>query len=400
MMKMKRQKAKWSAVLTSAAMLMINIPVSAEEQSQYINGVTQINGYTEFEQPQVIENQDMAQLGYSDIRAYEIENAGELAWFVQHFYAGDLETQNVSLADNIDMSALAAYSWTPLGYYNVETQTGKSYDGVFDGNGYSISNIILNQINGVDLVSKVSEEQAAVLGTQPIENIAQNALAGVFGYIGSAGHVTELKLENTSITSNADAGVLTGRNEGSISACVTSGASVTSSKSDAFVSEFAADNENRIESVYSSNFSITNMLGEDAVTPILLNYAPGYSSTTGNGSVSAAFTEHKESVENSLFVTEAPAGVTVLDTSQFADGAAAWSLNSGFTDPKFSQLMGTDQMPVLIKKTDESYSRVYKWILDYEDDAREDSVVYTNGIVPDSIFKDGCQWQVWQLKMM
>ena len=80
----------------------------------------------------MIENQDMAQLGYSDIRAYEIENAGELAWFVQHFYAGDLETQNVSLADNIDMSALAAYSWTPLGYYNVETQTGKSYDGVFD----------------------------------------------------------------------------------------------------------------------------------------------------------------------------------------------------------------------------------------------------------------------------
>lgn len=87
---------------------------------------------------------------------------------------------------------------------------------------------------------------------------------------------------------------------------------MTSSKSDAFVSEFAADNENRIESVYSSNFSITNMLGEDAVTPILLNYAPGYSSTTGNGSVSAAFTERKESVENSLFVTEAPAGVTVL----------------------------------------------------------------------------------------
>lgn len=49
-------------------------------------------------------------------------------------------------------------------------------------------------------------------------------------------------------------------------------------------------------------------------------------------------------------MTEAPAGVTVLDTSQFADGAAAWSLNSGFTDPKFSQLMGTDQMPVLIKR--------------------------------------------------
>ena len=121
---------------------------------------------------------------------------------------------------------------------------------------------------------------------------------------------------------------------------------MTSSKSDAFVSEFAADNENRIESVYSSNFSITNMLGEDAVTPILLNYAPGYSSITGNGSVSAAFTEHKESVENSLFVTEAPAGVTVLDTSQFADGAAAWSLNSGFTLPPFSVSFGLRFVPL------------------------------------------------------
>ena len=36
MMKMKRQKAKWSAVLTSAAMLMINIPVSAEEQKSLL----------------------------------------------------------------------------------------------------------------------------------------------------------------------------------------------------------------------------------------------------------------------------------------------------------------------------------------------------------------------------
>ena len=185
MMKMKRQKAKWSAVLTSAAMLMINIPVSADEQSQYINGVTQINGYTEFEQPQVIENQDMAQLGYSDIRAYEIENAGELAWFVQHFYAGDLETQNVSLADNIDMSALAAYSWTPLGYYNVETQTGKSYDGVFDGNGLQYSRYYSGPDFGVGLCKHGIRRTGSSAGVPETENIAQNALAGVFGYIGS-----------------------------------------------------------------------------------------------------------------------------------------------------------------------------------------------------------------------
>ena len=84
--------------MTSAAMLMINIPVSAEEQSQYINGVTQINGYTEFEQPQVIEIRIWHSLATAisvHIRLRMQENWHGL---VQHFYVGDLETQNVSLS--------------------------------------------------------------------------------------------------------------------------------------------------------------------------------------------------------------------------------------------------------------------------------------------------------------
>ena len=394
MMKIKRQRAKWSAVLTSAAMLMINIPVSAEEASPYSNGITQVNGYMEFEQPQVIDDQDLAQLGYSDTRAYEIENAGELAWFVQHFYTGDLETQNVSLADNIDMRDLSSYySWTPIGYYDAAAQTGMSYNGVFDGNGYSISGIALDQISGNDLVSAVSAAQAEALSTAPLENIAQNALAGVFGYIGSAGIVTELKLENTSIMANTDAAVLAGRNEGTISACITSQTTITSSKSNAFVSDFAADNENVIQSVYSTGFNISNLLSEDQVTPILLNYAPGYASVTGNGSVSAAFTENKDSIENNLFVAAAPEGVTMLDSSQFADGAVAWALNANFSEPKFSQQLGVDSMPVF-PTLNGSISRVYRWTLDYADETMEDGVLYTNGTVPESIFADGRQWQM------
>ena len=394
MMKITRQKAKWSAVLTSAAMLMINIPVSAEEAtSTYTNGITQANGYMEFEQPQVIDNQEIAQLGYSDTRAYEIENAGELAWFVQHFYTGDLETQNVSLADNIDMSSLSNYSWTPIGYYDTATQTGISYNGVFDGNGYSISGIAINQVDGTDLISNISAAQADALSTTPLTNISENALAGVFGYIGSTGYVTELKLENTSIKANTDAAVLVGRNEGTISACITSQASITSSKSNAFVSDFAADNENRIQSVYSTGLNISNLLSEDQVTSIPLNYAPGYVSATGNGSVSAAFTENKDSIDNNLFVAEAPAGVTMLDSSQFADGAVAWALNSNFGEPKFSQQLGTESMPVFVTP-DGSAFRVYKWTLDYADDAMEDGVLYTNGTVPESICADGRQWQI------
>ena len=394
MMKIKRQRAKWSAVLTSAAMLMINIPVSAEEASPYSNGMTQVNGYMEFEQPQVIDDQDLAQLGYSDTRAYEIENAGELAWFVQHFYTGDLETQNVSLADNIDMRDLSNYySWTPIGYYDASAQTGMSYNGVFDGNGYSISGITLDQISGNDLVSAVSAAQAEALQTVPLENIAQNALAGVFGYIGSAGLVTELKLENTSIMANTDAAVLAGRNEGTISACITSQTTITSSKSNAFVSDFAADNENVIQSVYSTEFNISNLLSEDQVTPILLNYAPGYASATGNGSVSAAFTENKDSIENTLFVAAAPEGVTMLDASQFADGSVAWALNANFSEPKFSQQLGVDSMPVF-QTLNGSISRVYRWTLDYADETMEDGVLYTNGTVPESIFADGRQWQL------
>lgn len=399
MIKMKRQKVKWSAVLTSAAMLMINIPVSAEEtaSSPYTNGISTANGYIEFEQPELIDNQDMLQLGYAseNISAYEIGNAGELAWFVQHFYAGDLETQNVSLSDNINMSDLASYSysWTPIGYFDTTTQSGKSYDGVFDGNGYSISGITMNQISGNDLVSSVSAAQAEALQTSSIENVTQNALAAVFGYIGSSGYVTELKLENTSITSNNDAAVLAGRNDGKITACVTTGANITSSKQSAFVTDFAVDNENVIESVYSTGLNITNLLAEDQATTIILNYTPGYSSSTGNGSVSAVFTENKQTVDGSLFVTDAPAGVTMLDSSQFADGTAAWILNSNFTEPKFSQLIGTDSVPVLVK-ADTNVSRVYRWTLDYADEATGDGTIYTNGTVPDSIYLEGRQWQM------
>ena len=394
MIKIKRQKAKWSALLTSAAMLAINIPVTAEEaQSPYTNGITNINGYMEFEQPQVIENQDMLQLGYTDVRAYEIENAGELAWFVQHFYEGDLETQNVSLTDNINMSDLAGYSWTPLGYYNSNDQSGKSYDGVFDGNGYSITGIVMNQISGQDLVSTVSAEQEAVTGVPGTENLTQNALAAVFGYIGASGYVTELKLENTSITSNNNAAVLAGRNEGTITACITSNSVLSSSMSNTFVSDFVADNENVIQSVYADGLTISNLLSEDQVTPILVNYAPGYSSATGNGNGSSIFTERKDSVDANLFVVDAPAGVTVLEPSDFADGAVAWSLNSNFSEPKFSQLLGTDSLPTF-KEADGSIARVYKWTLDYADEAMEDAVLYTNGIVPESIFADGRMWQM------
>lgn len=396
MIRMKRQKAKWSAVLTSAAMLMINIPVSAEEAAgPYINGITEENGYMEFEQPQVIDNQDMALLGYGDIRAYEIGNAGELAWFVQHFYAGDLETQNVCLTDNIDMSSLSQYSWTPIGYYDTASQTGESYDGFFDGNGYSISGICIDRISGSDLVYSVAAAQAEALQTEAPEDNTQNmqnALAGVFGYIGASGYVTELKLENTSVTANTDAAVLAGRNEGKITGCIAAASSVTSSKSEAFVSDLAADNQGVIESAYSTGLNISNLFSEDQVTVISLNYAPGYSTGTGNGSVSNVFTERKESTEGSLFVVDAGAGVTVLDASQFSDGSVAWALNEQFSEPKFSQLLGTDSVPVF-READGSFSRVYKWTLDYADETMTDAVLYTNGVIPESIFADGRQWQ-------
>jgi len=132
---------------------------------------------------------------------YELSTAEELKAFAQlvdgegDFSGMKNPAANARLAADIDLSSICGEgkgSWTPIGKNN-EYYT---YTGHFDGQGHTVKNLWLND---------------------------SYKYAGFFGYIGSGGSVTQLrveaaKMENTRSSSNSYTGVLAGYNQGTITA--------------------------------------------------------------------------------------------------------------------------------------------------------------------------------------
>lgn len=107
---------------------------------------------------------------------YKIENRDQFMGFL----SGKLDYDNctVTLACNIDMKSETAYF-------------GDRFAGTFDGNGYSIQNIKIDQ--------------------------------GLFPVIQSGAVVKNLHISNASMTGERSAGVIAGRNDGTITNCVVTG---------------------------------------------------------------------------------------------------------------------------------------------------------------------------------
>ena len=90
---------------------------------------------------------------------YQIGTGAELAWFAAKVNDGTAGNANAVLIDNID---LGSNEWTPIG------NATKQYTGVFDGEGYSISNLTITK------------------GTMYM---------GLFGYINNGGTVQNLDVQ-------------------------------------------------------------------------------------------------------------------------------------------------------------------------------------------------------------
>ncbi len=95
------------------------------------------------------------------------------------------------LMADIDMGA---YTGTT---YNIIGDSTTAFTGVFDGNGYIINNVVMNQSrNGV----------------------------GLFGIVGSGGQISRVSIKNANVTGKVWVGILCGRNYyGTITQCNTSG---------------------------------------------------------------------------------------------------------------------------------------------------------------------------------
>lgn len=112
---------------------------------------------------------------------YELTNADELAWFAVRVNEGD--TVNAIMVNDIN---IAGYEWTPIG------NAGKTFEGVFNGAGYTISGIACTN----------------------------NGEAGIFGTIGENGVVKNLKTAGGSVgKAGGTAGGIAAVNKGLIDSC-------------------------------------------------------------------------------------------------------------------------------------------------------------------------------------
>ncbi|WP_462389071.1 fimbrillin family protein [Phocaeicola coprocola] len=129
-------------------------------------------------------------LGYNydnTTKTYTVYNAdGLLAW---NEAAQKDKSINCTLSADINM---AGKEWTPIG-----TDENNSYNGIFDGNGNTITGLTVNQ--------------------------SEKYNAGLFGCLGSGGKVQNLTLENVNISGIYYVGSVVGTNFGTVSGCTASG---------------------------------------------------------------------------------------------------------------------------------------------------------------------------------
>lgn len=149
---------------------------------------------------------------------YQIENAGQFAWFSEQVNAGNTDI-DAALAANIDLSPITA--WVPAG------TADHPYRGVFEGNFHTISNLSshLNQdnvglfgtINGAEL--KNFTVSGSVSGGSYVAGICGSAVDSVIQNVVSKVSVTASgsmnggiagRVENTSVTSCQNSGTISG----------------------------------------------------------------------------------------------------------------------------------------------------------------------------------------------
>lgn len=177
--------------------------------------------------------------------AYELSTADNL-----YFMAAN-PSLPYELTGDIDLEGA---EWTPV----------KQFNGSLDGNGYTISNCVINE--SVDDIAKTNGEYD------------QNM--GFFGEIGANGTVTDLKLRDITVNATEDAGyigILVGTNRGSASGVNVTG-TINDDRTDlngskiyvgAIAGKIAGTSSGTI--VCDASLSVTDDLGKETVTGLCAN---------------------------------------------------------------------------------------------------------------------------------
>ena len=115
---------------------------------------------------------------------YSISSAEELAKLAEMTNNGLITGGEFVLANDIDLGAYS--NWTPIGTIDMNTHDIQFFSGIFDGNGYTISNLTSNQPDGAGaLFGSASNAEIKNLGLENVD-VSGGYACGLLGYAMSA----------------------------------------------------------------------------------------------------------------------------------------------------------------------------------------------------------------------
>lgn len=282
---------------------------------------------------------------------YELTNAGNLFWFAELMKSGTANGyENVRLTEDITIPA--GKNWKPISVGQWELP----YQGIFDGNGKSISNL------------SVFRDVTDYYDT--------SASAGLFNTIGVDGVVKNLTMRNTSIKVTASAGAICGTNYGTIENCCNIGGEICVSTT--YAGGIAGYNDGKIVRCFNTGTVYAQAQDENDLDCVggICGYASecaviencyntgtignadviraggvtgGYRTGTkitgcynigavkaGDGADIGCYVDGSqpsaEDIKNNYYLAETESDDGGRTTEQFASGEVAWLLNEGNTD--------------------------------------------------------------------
>ena len=174
-------------------------------------------------------------------KTLNITGPGQLLWFAQAVNAGDTQIEGmpanfkgwtVTLTSDID---LANTAWTPIG---TNADDSKKFQGTFDGENHTISNLYINQgaayhaaglfgaLNGVLQNLNINGAEVSSLSAPGSTGLTDNGTAVVAGSIYNTGRIINVNVTNAKVNANRYAGVIVGYCYGNVEGCSVDGATV------------------------------------------------------------------------------------------------------------------------------------------------------------------------------
>ena len=322
-----------------------NCPIAyvAEETEAHSTDESGICVCSKAYQPAVLttDKYDMDNDGVYD-KVYEISNAAQLYWFAdkinnENYTSGNINavlTADIVVNENVlksdgTLNDGSFTDWTPIGMWAGDDEY-YSYSGIFDGQNHTISGLYLNQMRKAGYV-------------------------GLFGYVGSGGKVSNVRVLDSYFSVNGGVGGVCGDNDGTIINCYNTGR--INKLTDDYTNDFGGVcgyNTGTIIDCYNTgNVSGVNynggVCGDNDGTIINCYNTGGVSGDYHVGDICGD--NYGATVTNCYYLSDTEIdhkdGTVGKTKEQFANGEVAYLLQADRTEEVWGQTIGTDLYPVL-----------------------------------------------------